>query len=128
VIVANNAFGLGIDKLDVRVVVHTGPIYQVRSYRQESGRAGRDGQPSEAIIIVGAGKQEALQNHHARLRRQPIVYQAVIIEADRKRVEQEKVDRFISGAQCRRVGLDREMDGRVDRVRCEEGEERCNIC
>ena len=77
----------------------------------KSGRAGRDRQPREAIIIVRAGKQEALQNHHARLRRQPVVHRAVITEADRKRVDQEKVDRFISGAQCRRVDLDREMDG-----------------
>ena len=73
VIVASNAFGLGIDKPDVRAVIHTGPIYQVRGYGQESGWAGRDGQPSEAIIVVGAGKQEALQKHHARLRRQPAV-------------------------------------------------------
>jgi superfamily II DNA helicase RecQ len=100
----------------------------VHSYGQESGRAGRDGQPSEAIIITGAGKQEALQNHHARLRRQPIVHRAVITEADKKRVDQEKVDRFISGAQCRRIVLDQEMDGRTDRVRCEEGEEHCDVC
>ena len=86
-IIASNAFRLGIDKLDMRAVVHTRPIYQVRSYRQESGWAGRDGQPSEAIIIVGAGKQEALQNHHAQLRRQPIVYRAIITEADRKQVD-----------------------------------------
>ena len=94
----------------------------------KSGRAGRDRQPREAIIIVRAGKQEALQNHHARLRRQPVVHRAVITEADRKRVDREKVDQFISSAQCRRVDLDREMDGRVDRTRCEEGEERCDVC
>ena len=106
VVVASNAFGLGIDQPDVRAVIHVGQIYQMRNYGQESGRAGRDRQPSEAIIIVGAGKQEALQNHHARLRRQPVVHRAVITEADRKRVEREKVDRFISGAQCRRIDLD----------------------
>jgi len=128
VVVASNAFGLGIDQPDVRAVIHVGQIYQMRNYGQESGRAGRDRQPSEAIIIVGAGKQEALQNHHARLRRQPVVHRAVITEADRKRVEREKVDRFISGAQCRRIDLDQEMDGRTDRVRCEEGEERCDVC
>jgi hypothetical protein len=100
----------------------------MRNYGQESGRAGRDGQPSEAVIMVGAGQQEALQSHHARLRRQPVVHRAIITEADKKRVEREKVDRFISGAQCRRIDLDREMDGRVDRVGCEEGEERCDVC
>jgi len=46
VMVATNAFGLGIDRPDVRVVVHIGPIYQMRNYSQESGRAGRDGKRS----------------------------------------------------------------------------------
>ena len=128
VIVASNAFGLGIDRPDVRVVIHVGPIYQMRNYGQESGRAGRDQQPSEAIIVVGAGRQEALQSHHAQLRRQPIIHRAIITETDKRRVEREKVDRFISGAQCRRIDLDQEMDGRMDRIRCEEGEERCDVC
>jgi hypothetical protein len=128
VVVASNAFGLGIDQPDVRAVIHVGPIFQMRNYGQESGRAGRDGQPSEAVIMVGVGQQEALQSHHARLRRQPVVHRAVITDADKKRVEREKVDRFISGAQCRRIDLDREMDGRVDRGGCEEGEERCDVC
>jgi RecQ family ATP-dependent DNA helicase len=128
VVVASNAFGLGIDKPDVRVVIHVGPIHQMPDYGQESGRAGRDGQPSEAIIMVGAGRQEALQKHHERLRRQPAVHRAVITDADKRQVEQEKVDRFISGAQCRRIDLDQELDGRTDRRRCEEGEERCDVC
>jgi hypothetical protein len=57
-----------------------------------------------------------------------MVHQAVITKADKKRVDQEKVDWFISKAHCRRIDLDGEMDGRVDRVRCKEGEERCDIC
>jgi hypothetical protein len=43
-------------------------------------------------------------------------------------VERGKVEKFISGAKCRRTYLDQEMDGRVDRGRCEEGEERCDVC
>jgi superfamily II DNA helicase RecQ len=46
----------------------------MRNYGQESGRVGRDQQLSEAIIIVGTGQQEALQSHHTRLRRQPVVH------------------------------------------------------
>jgi len=56
VIVATNAFGLGIDRADVRVVIHIGPIYQLRSYRQESSRAGRDGKRSEAIVLMPVGR------------------------------------------------------------------------
>ncbi|PQE05104.1 hypothetical protein CJF31_00006102 [Rutstroemia sp. NJR-2017a BVV2] len=61
VVVATNAFGLGIDRPDIRVVVHIGPIYQMRNYSQESRRTGRDGQRSEAIIMMPVGRQEALQ-------------------------------------------------------------------
>ena len=62
--VATNAFGLDINRSDVRIVVHIGPIYQMRSYSQESGRAGRDGKRSEAIILMPVGRQEALQKAH----------------------------------------------------------------
>ena len=60
VIIATNAFGLGIDRPDVRVVVHIGPVYQMRNYSQESGRAGRDGKRSEAIILMPVRRQEVL--------------------------------------------------------------------
>ena len=55
---------------------------------------------------MGAGQQEALQKQYERSRRQPAVHRAVITDADKKRVEREKVDRFISGAHCRRIDLD----------------------
>lgn len=61
VIVASNIFGLGIDQPDVRVVIHVRPIYQMQDYGQESGRGRRDGQRSEAIILIEARQQEALQ-------------------------------------------------------------------
>jgi hypothetical protein len=47
---------------------------------------------------------------------------------EKQRIEQQKVKRFISGAGCRRVYLDQEMDGRIDQIRCEDKEEHCDIC
>ena len=127
VVVATNAFGLGIDRPDVRVVIHVGPIHQMRNYGQESGRAGRDGERSEAIIVVSDGKQILLQKQFEQARPPKKIY-GVLTETEKKRVEMQKVERFISGARCRRIYLDQEMDGRLDRVRCEEGEERCDVC
>jgi RecQ family ATP-dependent DNA helicase len=128
VVVATNAFGLGIDRPDVRVVVHIGPIYQMRSYSQESGRAGRDGKRSEAIILMPVGRQEALQKAHEQAQRRPAKFHISMTAKEKQRIEQQKVERFVSGAACRRVYLDREMDGRIDRTRCEDEEERCDVC
>lgn len=69
VVIATIAFGLGIDCPDIRQIVHLGPPDDVESYLQATGRAGRDGKPSTAVLLkkkrrhpVDRAMQEYLDN------------------------------------------------------------------
>jgi len=62
IMIATNAFGMGIDKANVRQVIHYHLPESLESYYQEAGRAGRDGKPARAVVLFNESDKQRLKN------------------------------------------------------------------
>jgi len=116
IVVATVAFGMGIDKSNVRFVIHSGMPKSLEHYQQETGRAGRDGLGAECVLLFSPGdyhtwkfileNAESTQALDIHLRKLSDVYS------------------FSTGYQCRHRSLSQYFGQRLDRLNCMA----CDVC
>jgi len=117
ILVATNAFGMGIDYPDVRLLVHFQCPGSLEAYYQEAGRAGRDGLPSECLLFWG--KRDMVTQR--RLMSSPGVGGTQAVRADRALAQ---IEEYAHAHACRQELLCSHFTGKPEQLSCGT----CDVC
>lgn len=117
VLVATNAFGMGIDLPDIRLIVHYQTPGSLEAYYQEAGRAGRDGEPARCLLFFGRADLET-QRRLARSSPGSATVQ------QRRAAALEEVERYATSIACRHAALVGHFTGADAEPACG----RCDAC
>lgn len=130
VVVATVAFGMGIDRTDVRYVIHASLPKGVEQYSQETGRAGRDGLPADCVLFHSGGDYHNWKHLMERSAQEAMERGIDTAEAERDAGLQRlgHVYGYATGALCRHIFLLEYFGQRASEKLRKEGCKACDVC
>ncbi len=121
IVVATVAFGMGIDRSNVRFVVHAAMPKTIEHYQQETGRAGRDGLPSECVLLYSGGDFFTLKSIIEKSAQEARATQEYVAASVR---QLDEMARYCRGATCRHKALVNYFGQDYDAPNCAA----CDLC